>query len=207
MAKQMKKLDVSRIIETANLNYDTNEVIDNIEAFKDLNPLSSIRVEDHSVWLKPEKPEIVNTIAEDLKQCFNITSKEFVFTLYYQPEKIDGKFIKKCINIINPNKKILHRVLVSTIGELIDIGVAGIQSDKMRVKSWEAVKSIPFISAMLEYKFNNNNCDKLEAKKGFRPVVIKKDVSKRFILIFDFLEKKEEVVEETEDFGDLIDTL
>lgn len=210
MFKQQKKLDIEKMISTSLLSYKTKEVIDDIEVYKALNPTNHIVDGERTIWLKPNKPDIIDTIAEDIKTSFKIDSDNYVFMIYNQPKKIDGKYLKESLDIINPNKKVLRRVMISTIDEIVDISISEFVqvTDKIRIKAWEAFVAAPFFSSLIDYKFNNTPGDKLEAKKGFRPTIIKKDPSKRFVLIFDFLEKKEESKEEDqteEDFSSLVE--
>lgn len=210
MLKTLKKLDTGKIFSTFNLNYKTEDVLKSIDEYEISNPKDGLILENKKVWIKG-KPEIVNLIADDIREAFDIPHNDFVLSLYLPPEKKGQNSFKEKNTVISPpSSKVLKRIVCDTISEVVKIktfNINGVESD-IKVKPWEALNiSIPFMNSIIEFNFSNSFTDKLEARKGFRTGLIKKDPSKRYVFVFDFCGNKTEEMEEKEDFSNLVKDL
>jgi len=90
---------------------------------------------------------------------------------------------------------VLTRIIVSTIDEYLQIATMGRESDKIKFSEWTAYQTPPFIGGILKYRFENSKFVTLPARKGFRSMRKSKPISKRYILLFDYIINEDDLKE------------
>lgn len=174
------------------LSYQTEEFLNKLEDDIDQNPF--LLTEGRKTWFK-EKPAIINEIDKQLRSYFKLkNNNKLVFSLYLPPK--DNKE-----TIISDQKQnVLTRIIISSIDEYMNIGVMGKESDKIKFDKWTAYQTPPLVGGILKYKFDNSKYVTLPQKKGFRSVRKIKPISKRYILLFDYIINEEDLKELSDNF-------
>lgn len=178
--------------DSYSLCYTTDQFLSKLE--EDVEKYPFLLTEGRKTWFK-EKPEIVNQIDKQLRKQFNIKDNKMVFSLYLPPEKKDGRFLKKETLISDQKENVLIRIIISTIDEYLQIGAMGRESDKIKFSQWTAYQTPPLIGGILKYKFENSKYVTMPARKGFRSMRKTKPVSRRYVLLFDYIINNEDMQE------------
>lgn len=179
--------------ESYSLSYKTDEFLNKLEDDVDQYPF--LLTEGRKTWFK-KKPEIVSEIDKQLRKQFNINdSNKMIFSLYLPPEQKDGRILKKETLISDQKENVLTRIIVSTIDEYLQISAMGRESDKIKFSQWTAYQTPPLIGGILKYRFENSKFVTLPVRKGFRSMRKSKQISNRYILLFDYIVNEDNLKE------------
>ena len=181
------QLSLKNKIQSFSLSFETKEFLESVDDNVN-NSGSSVYDNDRRAWFKDSYPSIVEEIDKQLRKYFDIQGdNKLVFSLYYPPKVIDGKFEKKETKISNKKENIYNRIIVCTVPEQVELTLGKAIGEKMLMKPWEAYQSPPLIGGIMDYVFENRKHMNLEARKGFRSTRRSKKIEDRYILIFDYL--------------------
>jgi len=185
----MKRSQISlkNKIKSYALSFDTKEFLESVDDNVN-NCASSVMGKERRAWFNGSCPGVVDEIDKQLRSYFDIKEEsKLIFSLYYPPKSIDGKFIDKETKIANKKDNIFNRIFVCTVPEQVEITMGKSIGEKMLLKSWEAYQSPPLVGGMLDYIFENKKHMHLEARKGFRSTRRSKKIDDRYIMVFDYL--------------------
>lgn len=187
-------LNFKNKFDSYSLSYNTEEFVDKLE--NDVDQFPFLLTEGRKTWFK-EKPKIIDEIDKQLRKQFKIKdTNKMVFSLYLPPEqKEGGKFAKKETLISDQKENVLTRVIISTIDEYLQIEALGRESEKIKFSQWTAYQTPPLIGGILKYKFENSKFVTIPARKGFRSMRKSKPISKRYVLLFDYIVNNEDLEE------------
>lgn len=186
--KRVSQLNVRDKIKSFSLSFDNQEFLESVENDMLANPNSNVFGGERRAWLKGKFPTVVDEIDQQLREYFNISKdNKMIFSLYYPPSKINGKFETPATVIKDQKENVFSRIVICTVSEQVEMILGKSRSEKMIMKPWEAYQSPPLIGSILDYSFENKNHMQLEARKGFRSVRKTKKIEDRHILVFDYL--------------------
>lgn len=185
-----KGISLKNKMETYSLGYSTKELVESVEENIDKEPNSSVYSNGKRAWFKEDRPKVLSQIDKELRKYFNIGDKTKSTICLYYPPSTDEKnmFIK------DRNENVLHRVLVSTINEFPEISFGSLQGEVVSLNSWTAYKSPQMVGGMLNYIFTNSKSYTTPSKKGFRQLRKIKNISDRYVLVFDYIIGTEDLV-------------
>ena len=187
-------------IKSYSLSFETKELLDSVDTNVVSYP-SSLMGKERRAWFKDPYPAVVEEIDMQLRDYFNIgANNKLIFSLYYPPKMVGGKFEQKFTKLGNQKDSILNRIIISTIPEQVEITFGKAQGEKMIMAPWEAYQSPPFVGSVLDFIFENKNHMQMEARKGFRSTRRSKKIENRYILVFDYMVSENDM----EKLGDML---
>lgn len=186
-----KGISLKDKMDSYNLGYTTKELLESVEENVSSNPESSIFSNGKRAWFKDVRPKVLSQIDIELRKYFNISETNKSTVCLYYPPNMD----EKTMIIKDRNENVINRILVSTIREYPEISIGNLQGEVVTLNSWTAYKSPNMIGGMLNYSFSNSKSYVTPAKKGFRQVRKTKNVCDRYVLVFDYLINKEDLLQ------------
>lgn len=181
------QLSLKHKIKSYALSFDTKEFLESVDDNVN-NSTSSVMGKERRAWFKGPYPAVVSEMDQQLRSYFDIKQdSKLIFSLYYPPKSVDGKFIEKETKISNQKDNIFNRIFVCTVPEQVEMTMGKSMGEKMLLKPWEAYQSPPLVGGILDYIFENKKHMHLEARKGFRSTRRSKKIEDRYIMVFDYL--------------------
>lgn len=181
------QLNLRNKINSFSLSFDTDEFKKNVED-NIHSHASSVLGKERRAWFKEPRPSIVNEIDQQLRKYFDIKEdNKLIFSMYYPPKMVDGKFLNKETIIKSNKESVFNRIIICTITEQVEMTLGKAIGEKLLMSPWVAYQSPPLVGGMIDYIFKNKNHMLLEAKKGFRSTRRSKKIEDRYILMFDYL--------------------
>lgn len=186
--KKFTQLNIKDKFKSYSLSFENKELLDSVEENIHNYPSSNVLAKDRRAWFKKPLPSVVEEIDNQLREFYNIDQEnKMVFSLYYPPDKVNGKFKEQQTIISDQKENVYTRIIICTVQEQVEITFGKSKSEKMIMSPWDAYQTPPMIGPMLEYSFENKNHMQLEARKGFRSVRKSKKIEDRHILVFDYI--------------------
>ncbi len=143
-------------------------------------------------WSQTEdKPEIINTLIDQIKDMFDVGDEVKGWEAsYYPPADIGSKSGELRIPAIRSEAPTATRfVIVTGTREIINlelsVGSSAGASDKMIVLSGDCVNVKITLAPVMDIVFSNSSNEKVEARKGFRPMLVKKAPHLRHVIVID----------------------
>ena len=178
-----RREEFKKSFKTYQTVFETKEFVEGVDENVKLNPEDSFLVnKNQRVWLKENKPSIVEEINSQLRIFFNIPKTKYIFRLYYPPSNSTKTTVLKELG-----ENISTRIVISTIDENPEIFVNNKSIGKKMIQGWSAYEAPSLINNMLSYWFDNKNHITVETKSGFRSARKSKKVKERYILVFDYI--------------------
>jgi hypothetical protein len=186
--KKSTQLNIKYKFKSYSLSFNNKELLESIDDNIHQHPNSNVMGNGRRAWFKPPLPTIVDEIDQQLREFFNIEEdNKLIFSIYYPPEKVNGKFPEAQTTIANQKENIFTRIIICTVPEQVEITYGRALPVKMTMSSWEAYQTPDVVGPLLNYTFENKNHMQLEPRKGFRTVRRTKKIEDRHILIFDYV--------------------
>ena len=190
---------VTHAVKQASLNL--RDMIDKKQIGLEINDLTEViaaqstRVDGVKVWKNEEsKPEILNTVIEQIRGLFDVGKEVKEWTVSYYPPPIHnaerkGTFDPRETRIEAGGKGLGARFVV-VVGSRdianMQVAVGSMDAENgYMVLPGDCLQLKLAVCPVLDVYFNNVNSEKLAARKGFRETMIKKNVGQRHILVFD----------------------
>lgn len=196
-AVKQATLNLKDMIEKKSLGIELEDIKEIIE--KETNGM---------VWLQDdEKPEILNTVIEQIRGLFNVGKEVSGWTVTYlgPPSFNSGSknYTPSETRIKAGGKGMGGRFILM-------VGSRDIVNLQLSVGSTEAENAYMILSGdclqlkitvcpVMDVYFNNINNEKLAPRKGFRETVIKKTVQNRHVFVFDAHVETSEVISHIKD--------
>lgn len=195
---------VTHAVKQASLNL--RDMIDKKQIGLEIDDLTEViaapatRLDGVKVWKSEAeatadaKPEILNTVIEQIRGLFDVGKEVKEWTVSYYPPPIHNAERKGTFNPqetrIEAGGKGLGSRFVVIVGSRdianmqVSMGSMDAENGYM-VLPGDCLQLKLAICPVLDVYFNNVNNEKLAARKGFRETMIKKNVGNRHILVFD----------------------
>ena len=138
-----------------------------------------------------EKPEIIKTLIDQIKDMFDVGKEVGSWEAsYYPPTAINSKISELRIPAIKCETPTVTRFIIVTgtreiVNLELSIGSSAGASDKMMVLSGDCVNVKITLAPVMDIVFSNSSSEKVEARKGFRPMVVKKAPHLRHVIVID----------------------
>ena len=197
-----RAISVSDKFDSFHLSFNLDELKESLETNQKESPAASVFSNGKRLWLGDGKPEVIQNIDLQIRKRFSIpVENQLKVCLYYPPEKSGDKYLEKYLELKGLSSNIFSRFIISTSYELCEVGFRNVESENVEIKPWVAYRSPPMVGGMLSYKFKNEPNLIIPPKKGFRQVRRKKNLDKRFVMVFDYIISKEDIAEITNLMG------
>lgn len=174
--------------------FPSSSIYCDFDALKRLNEDGAIESPVGCVTWIGLKPDLVTGMDNAIRKTFNVPEKsKMVFRLYKPPDY----GLKEPI-ITKPSRKMVQRVIVSTISESPELNLGHNKKQIFKMKAGEAY-SIPYpVNNMITIEFDDRRTLIIPARKGHRQQRRTKRVEKRYIMVFDYIytDEIQEAVEE-----------
>jgi hypothetical protein len=184
---------VTHAVKQASLNL--KDMIDKKNLSIELDDIKDITSTEQKVWKNADiKPEILNTVIEQIRGLFNVGTEVKEWTVTYYPPPIHNVEKKGTYNPsetrIPAGGKGLGARFIVIIGSRdianLSLAVGGTEAESAYlVLPGDCLNVKIAVCPVLDICFNNINNEKLAPRKGFRETIIKKSVANRHVLVFD----------------------
>ena len=190
-----RSISIKDKLDTFHLEFTTKELVDSVDDNIVSHPEASVQSNGKRAWFHGDRPKCIDQLDRQLKRRFGIKSERSVVCLYSPPEKTENGYKEKNLTINENKGDVIHRVVISTIHETVDVTFGTAFPETLEMKQWVAYKTPDMVGGVLQYRFSNDRRLIIPPKKGFRQVRKTKKLDERYIIVFDYLISKDEMKE------------
>ena len=178
-------LNLKDMVDKKQLGIEINDILEDTR----INTTGTLDLEGIRSWNKEmEKPEIIETIIEQIKALFNVKNEVNNWSASYYPPPLNA--IKGSEIRIPPGGKNLGCRFIIVVGTRevanMEVSMGSTHAETpMYMLSGDCLNLKVTICPVLSVSFKNVNSEKISLRQNFRPTVISKNFSTRHIIVID----------------------